>query len=168
MSVTFTAACIPSSAFIISCCCPAAKAEAATVPYATYEAACAAYPAEPDLVELPGCQDPGRCRPFIIALDPDGDVPSVNLANTNARRVLDVLGLADEHGDLAGGAAAEDFLGRCLVALALEPADAGVPAVQEGRVIDCGRPAGYLQDRLAELHDLAAWCAAQGRAVSWG
>ncbi|MFB6885812.1 hypothetical protein ACFCY8_33830 [Streptomyces noursei] len=165
MSVTFTAAHVPSSAFIVSCVCPAAKAAAAH--HATYEAACAAYPAEPDLVELPGCEYAGRCRPFIIGLDPAGDAPEVNLANTNARRVLDVLGLADEFGDLTGSAAAEDFLGHCLVALALEPADAGVPAVQDGRFIDCGRPAGYLQDRLTELHDLALWCAARGRSVSW-
>lgn len=165
MSVTFTAAHVPSSAFIVSCCCPAAKA--AATPHVTYEAACAAYPAEPDLVELPGCEYPGRCRPFVIGLDPAGDVPEVNLANANARRVLEVLGLADELGDLTGHAAAEDFLGHCLIALALEPADAGVPAVQDGRFIECGRPAGYLQDRLTELHDLAVWCAAQGRGVSW-
>nr|WP_024126166.1 hypothetical protein [Streptomyces sp. FR1]AHE38784.1 Hypothetical protein pFRL3_7c [Streptomyces sp. FR1] len=165
MSVTFTAAHVSSSAFIVSCCCPAAKD--AAVPHATYEAACAAYPAEPYLVELPGCEYPGRCRPFVIGLDPAGDVPKVNLANANACRVLGVLGLADELGDLTGRVAAEDFRDRCLIALALEPADAGVPAVQDGRIIDCGRPAGYLQDRLAELHDLAVWCAAQGRAVSW-
>lgn len=165
MSVTFTAAYVPSSAFIISCCCP--KAKAAATPHASYDAACAAYPARPDLVELPGCEYPGRCRPFVIGLDPAGDVPEVNLANANARRVLEVLGLADEFGDLTGNATAEEFLGRCLIALAVEPADAGVPAVQDGSFIDCGRPAGYLQDRLAELHDLAMWCAAQGRAVSW-
>ncbi|MFD7559763.1 hypothetical protein ACFV9E_35235 [Streptomyces sp. NPDC059835] len=165
MSVTFTAAHIPSSTFIISCCCPAAKAAAS--PHATYDAARAAYPDEPFLAELPGCEYPGRCHPFIIGLDPAGDVPEVNLANSNARRVLDALGLAGELGDLAGSTAAEDFLGRCLMALALEPADAGVPPVQDGGFVDCGRPVGYLQARLTELHALAAWCADQGRSVSW-
>ncbi len=164
MSVTFTAAHVAGSAFIISCVCPAAQA--AAVPYATYDAAQAAYPAEPLLVELPGCEYPGRCRPFILSLDPAGDdIPEINLSNSNARRILDALGLNSD--DLSGSGTAEDFLGRCLIALALEPADAGVPPVQDGNVIDCGRPAGYLQTRLTELHALAVWCAGQGRAVSW-
>ncbi|MFE6274111.1 hypothetical protein ACFVQ9_35580 [Streptomyces goshikiensis] len=164
MSVTFTTAYVPASAFIISCVCPAAKA--AAFPYATYAAAQAAYPAEPLLIELPGCEYPGRCRPFILILDPAGDdIPEINLSNSNARRILDALGLDSEN--LSGSVTAEDFLGRCLIALALEPADAGIPPVQDGNAIDCGRPAGYLQTRLTELHTLASWCVAQGRAVSW-
>ncbi|MFJ2217939.1 hypothetical protein ACIQVO_35985 [Streptomyces sp. NPDC101062] len=172
MSVTFSPAYVPSSAFVISCTCPKAKASAPQHP--TYDAALAAYPAEPLQVELPGCEYPGRCRPFILGLDPHDDVPQVNLANANARRVLETLGLTDydtpgDHDDtLTGQRTAEDFIGHVLIALALTPFDTGIPAVQDGNCIDLGRPAGYLQDRLADLHNLASWCAAHDRAVSWG
>jgi hypothetical protein len=33
-------------------------------------------------------------------------------------------------------------------------------------VIDCGRPAGYLQERITQLHDLAA-AAPAGARVCW-
>ncbi|MFD9047753.1 hypothetical protein, partial [Streptomyces zaomyceticus] len=75
---------------------------------------------------------------------------SVNMANANAARVLDVLGF-DE---LCGEVGARDFLGRVLMALALEPEDAGRPSSVEGRVVDCGRPVGYVQARLEELRVL--------------
>ncbi|MEW1639334.1 hypothetical protein AB0469_35430 [Streptomyces sp. NPDC093801] len=88
----------------------------------------------------------------------DIESESVNMANSNAARVLEVLGF-DE---LAGDADAEDFLGRVLVALALAPVDAGRPSTAEGNFIDCGRTAGYTQRRLDELRELgrATCCSA--------
>ncbi|THA53269.1 hypothetical protein E6R62_19470 [Streptomyces sp. A1136] len=88
----------------------------------------------------------------------------VNMANSNAARVLGVLG----YEELAGDAEADDFLGRVLVALALVPVDAGRPATAEGRFVDCGRRAGYIQERLEELRALAEEARAQGLPVYWG
>ncbi|MFE1478596.1 hypothetical protein ACFW6N_32690 [Streptomyces cyaneofuscatus] len=68
----------------------------------------------------------------------------------------------------AGRLPAGDFLGRVLVALALTPEDSGVDGYWSGRIHMGGRRAGYLQRRLAELRDLAQWCADHGRDVTWG
>ncbi|MGW1976702.1 hypothetical protein [Streptomyces sp. NPDC001889] len=163
MSVVFTAGWLPARGFVVSCMCEGAAAVAEV--HATHEAARAVFPERPGEAVLAGCEFPGRCRPFVRPLDADGEVPDVCLSNANARFVLDALGLGG--GDLTGTAAARDFLGRCLVALAAAPADAGVPPAALGRVVDLGRPAGYLQDRLEDLHGLAQWCAARDRAVSW-
>jgi hypothetical protein len=70
--------------------------------------------------------------------------------------------------DAYGQLPAEQFLGRVLIALALTPEDAGTDGHEQGRTYYGGRPAGYLQRRLLELHHLAVWCAAHGRDVVWG
>ncbi|TQK49869.1 hypothetical protein FBY35_0145 [Streptomyces sp. SLBN-118] len=88
----------------------------------------------------------------------------VDMANSNAARVLDTLGYAEPYGD-------EDarlFLGRVLLALALNPEDAGRPAVVDGRFTDCGRAPGYVQSRLNELRELAQYAHARGLRVTWG
>lgn len=62
------------------------------------------------------------------------------------------------------------MLGRVELALALAPADAGLPARalnQAGTVIDCGRTTGYLQDRLHELRTVTEYAQRQGRDVCW-
>lgn len=128
-------------------------------------------------------------------VDPDGVVPWVEFSNANAVGVLEALGFSlqpdqdaacdaledglpleangpgmvipiavvDAHGELA----ADDFRGRVLTALGLAPVDPGRPDVQLGRTLLVGRPAGYLQRRLRELHALADWCSAHGRDVAW-
>ncbi|MEU9014724.1 hypothetical protein AB0D12_34265 [Streptomyces sp. NPDC048479] len=63
---------------------------------------------------------------------------------------------------------AQLFLGRFLLALALDPEDAGRPAVTDGRFIDCGRSQGYAQSRLYELRELAEYAHARGLRVTWG
>ncbi|WP_282795761.1 hypothetical protein [Streptomyces sp. CC224B] len=129
-------------------------------------------------------------------VDPDGTVPWVEFSNANAIGVLEALALpfrtgsedgacdaledglpleADGAGtvipiavvDSYGELAADDFRGRVLTALGLAPDDPGRPDVQLGRTLLFGRPAGYLQRRLRELHALADWCAAHGRDVAW-
>ncbi|MFI8769585.1 hypothetical protein ACIGN6_32400 [Streptomyces sp. NPDC053792] len=94
----------------------------------------------------------------------DSTGEGVNMANSNAARVLGVLG----YGELAGEAEADDFLGRVLVGLALTPVDAGRPAAAEGNFIDCGRRAGYIQERLEELRGLAEEARARRLPVCWG
>jgi hypothetical protein len=108
--------------------------------------------------------------------------PAVGKANTD--HVLDVLGLppTDEHGDAYGDEPADVFLGRVLLAQAIEPADAGTPATVRnvddgfggspiltagGRWHDMGRAPGYTDRKLAELRTFAEWCAARGHRVAW-
>lgn len=102
------------------------------------------------------------------------EVPEVNMSNTNAMDLLRVLDLPATFEDgLCGGATAEDFMGRVLVALAVEPEDTGVRSLETrgergATMIDCGRPAGYVQDRLAGLRDVAAFAVEHGLEVTWG
>lgn len=97
----------------------------------------------------------------------------VNMSNSNAARVCRSLGLDLNELGWCGDLPAEDFLGRILVALAVEPSDAGVPATVDaapGRAtfIDCGRPEGYVQERLGHLRELADWAVAHGAKISFG
>ncbi|WP_435245092.1 hypothetical protein [Streptomyces tendae] len=145
---------------------------------------------------LPGCALPDVCPDYPLhadEVDPDGEVPFVEFSNTNAIGVLEALGLpfgggedvdalepglpddvpdgatvipivvVDAHGELP----AADFLARVLTALGLAPEDPGLPDLQAGNAFVGGRPAGYLQRRLLDLHGLADWCAARNRNVAW-
>lgn len=104
--------------------------------------------------------------------DTDAD-PSVNVTNTNAATILDALGLSVEGEiELCGSAPAEEFLGRVLLALAVAPSDAGVPSFVEttpGRatVYHGGRPDGYLQQRLNQLHAVAEFASCHRVTVAW-
>jgi hypothetical protein len=95
--------------------------------------------------------------------------PTVNMANGNAAQVIDLLGLTYD-GDF-GELAAEDFLGRVLLAQALSDVTFddvnGRPAVREGNWIDCGRRPDYLVERLAELQKIATWAHERNAVVVW-
>lgn len=101
--------------------------------------------------------------------------PEVNMANGNAIRVLDLVGITGDDA-YCGSMSGEDLLGRVLVALALTPEDEGTDTYeagpdeghfQGGTHIFCGRRPGYLQDRLEQLHDIATFAAAEGATVRW-
>lgn len=97
--------------------------------------------------------------------------PEVSLSNANAATLLDVLGIKvgeDFSERCTGVLDANDFLGRILVARALSPVDAGVPAFQEGNMIDCGRVEGYVDTRLAELESVAIWSRERNLQIVWG
>lgn len=111
-----------------------------------------------------------QSRMFIQALEAD-PAPVVNMANDNARHILEVLGY-DPREDF-GSATPEDFAGRVLMAVAVNPSDAGTATVEdceEGKlsVINCGRPEGYTDDRLAELRGLVEFATRTGRSIQWG
>ncbi|MBW0101529.1 hypothetical protein [Pseudonocardia sp. KRD291] len=81
-----------------------------------------------------------------------------------------VPGDADGEDPRCGQCPAEDMLGRVDLALALAPADAGMPSRDlntAGTVIDCGRRPGYLQDRLHALRAVAVFAHERGRDVWW-
>lgn len=92
---------------------------------------------------------------------------AVNMSNTNALRVLSEL---TTEPDYCGALPTPAFHAAVLLALALTPQDAGVPATSNasGNFIDCGRPEGYLQSRLSDLHALAVYATEHGHAeICW-
>jgi hypothetical protein len=92
---------------------------------------------------------------------------SVNMSNANALRVLSEL---TTEPDYSGAMPTPVFHAAVLIALALTPQDAGVPATSNpsGSFIDCGRPEGYLQTRLQDLHALAVYASEHGHSeICW-
>lgn len=90
---------------------------------------------------------------------------AVNMSNSNAAVVCAALGIDLDELGWCGSLPARDFLGRILIALAVNPSDAGRPATVDaapGRAtfIDCGRPEGYVEERLGWLRALADWAVA--------
>lgn len=96
------------------------------------------------------------------------DMPSVNMANRNAAHVLAALGVTPDDGEFYGSADADDMLGRVLLAQAIQPADDGTPSYEVGNLVECGRRAGYTDDRLAQVYEIAVWARTHGREVVWG
>lgn len=97
------------------------------------------------------------------------DELDVNLANQNARMVLDRLGLS-EGGELCGTVPADVFLGAVMLAMSSDRDDSGIPAydISGGygpRMIDCGLPAGYFTQTFERLHNLATEAVRLGRNV---
>jgi hypothetical protein len=97
---------------------------------------------------------------------------SVNMSNANAARVCETLGIDLDEEGWCGSLPAADFLGRVLMALAVLPVDAGVPWHEVpgpgARMIECGRPEGYTQDRLGQLRELADWAVAHDAEIDFG
>jgi hypothetical protein len=99
--------------------------------------------------------------------------PEVNVNDRNARLVLDALGYPVEiDPSRLGECEPSDFLSRVLLAQAIAPADAGVPAHEWPgtgvRWVECGRSEGYLQRTLASLVEVAEWAREHDRKVLWG
>lgn len=90
---------------------------------------------------------------------------SVNMANTNASMVLDLLG--HDTNELYGSESGEEFLGRVLIALGLTPEDEGRPTVVDGNLTECGTPPGYKHSRLNQLHELAVHAVNAKTTITW-
>lgn len=120
----------------------------------------------------------------IVARTVGDDDPVVDVSSSNGALLLRALDLAGELGgeDVVGGACsgtqfpwsgelvADELIERILLARALRPADSGLPAHaldDTGRFIHCGRRPGYLDQRLAELENLARYAVAGHRHVVW-
>ena len=120
----------------------------------------------------------------VLAPLPEAEELEVNMSNSNAAQVASTLGIDLDAEGWCGNMGAEDFLGRILVALALSPADEGMPSfqlapgdsagifgtVREGgpTFIQGARRPGYLQERLEQLRELADWALANGAEISFG
>ena len=103
--------------------------------------------------------------------------PEVNVSNINAAELLDNLGIlvGEEFSErCVGSIHAEDLRGRVLMALALLPADEGMPAYESSNTMfgvkmwAAPRPAGHTQRVLERLLEVADYASAQGRDVEWG
>jgi hypothetical protein len=171
MSVTFSIEAVSTGNFSATC----YDAETPLVTGVTYDAANAAIAAHQEKCDTCACY-----RPFARA-EMDVDDMEVNMHNSGATRVLEVLGLGieatdDPFGggqDLCGSEDGTAFLGRVLVALAVAPYDEGRPAMEQprnggARVVIAERPAGDLQERLERLLPVAQEAARLGRCVTWG
>lgn len=106
----------------------------------------------------------GRIISMVEALD----AFEVNVSNSNAFALLDRLGI---EADYCGSMAAEDFLGRAMVANVGRLDDGIDSTTERGRggatVIDCGLRPGYYADRMTSLAELASKAAAHGYLVAW-
>lgn len=170
MSVTLSPTFQPETdvlGYMVRCYCGQVRVGAAVGTYGEAVALCRAN----DGLSCEECYD--EVRPDAI----DAGHPGVNMANDNARVVFDLLGLPLGGEDWSGEVAADDLLGRALLALAVAPADEGMPAYevapagadgQRGaRMVDCGRSEGYSQDRLVQIAQVARWASQMGRTVTW-
>lgn len=108
--------------------------------------------------------------------------PTMNVSNSNAFFLLDLLGLEQ---DYCGSIAGADLLGRVLLAQGLYGHDEGVPArqlvegesfaddifgpVREGGAtfLDLGRREGYADDRLENLRMIAEDAIKNQKDVCW-
>lgn len=93
----------------------------------------------------------------------------INVSNTNAQMILERLGVEF---DYCGEIQASDLLGRAMTANVGRD-DSGIAATEdraEGRatIIECGLPAGYFDDRMEGLTNLALAALASGLMVVWG
>jgi hypothetical protein len=96
----------------------------------------------------------------------DDDEHWMDLANVNAARLLEWLGILVDH--LVGEMPAREVAALCRRRLWPEPRnfDPATPDEVSGRMYCFGRPAGYLRQRTAELLELAE-LAGDGL-ISWG
>jgi hypothetical protein len=155
-----------------------------------YEAAVAGLDDHDRYCTDPDC-GPAAYRPFVVVHYDTDREPSLDVGIVNAMLLLRALGLAvelgaddvhepppgtvvpsapDEDTPLVGELSAEQMLGRVELALALAPADLGVPIRNlnaAATIVDFGRAEGYLQDRLTELREVTLYARAHQRAVIW-
>jgi len=100
------------------------------------------------------------------------ELPSRNMSNSNASAVFAVLGIDLELDGWCGGLDATDMLGRVLIALAVNPVDAGMPQTEEqgergATMIECGRRPGYIDEALLDIREICNWARERGVEVQW-
>lgn len=134
-------------------------------------------------VALPGCEDPETCLMYRLCLtareeDPS---PSINMSNTNSLDLFDALGLntcsVDAYGKTivespwdGGSVPAADFMGRVLLAMAVMQSDSGqseIGRVESASDVICAQRLGYVNGRLADMHQLAEFAVARSLPVNW-
>lgn len=181
MSIDITATSTGTGTWQARCLCRDHEGGSAQHTFSTYaeaDAWLAEYRQAP--VVLEGCTD-DLCPvygPILTEVQGEGEVPCVNMANSNAVEVLDALGLIErdstgsiiEREQMLSG---QDFLGRIMLAEALAPVSAHRPSMtvpsdgSGATMVHCARREGYLQDRLVALREVAEWAIKHGQQVTW-
>lgn len=90
--------------------------------------------------------------------------PEMNVSNTNARRIIEALGMEF---DYCGSIGAEGLMVIALIKLALDKKNKPVASVQEGNMITCGTPEGYLESRFESLIEIAQYAINHDVEVIW-
>ena len=119
---------------------------------------------------VPVCGDE-LCAAYSVSFVEVNETPYVNVSNFNASAILDVLGIQvgeDFDYRCAGSMDAEDFLGRVLLADAVQPVSAELPSYREGNLIRGAREEGYVNSRVNELREVAEYARARSLKVCWG
>lgn len=108
---------------------------------------------------------------WVRELEPVPDGEEINMANGNARRVMEHLGLGDE---LCGSIPGPELAVKCrrkLLRIVGSPLDPAIPdevfkTPGRATMVFCGVPEGYLHERTEQLLKLAEQ--AGDRVVVWG
>lgn len=119
--------------------------------------------------EVEDCLAYGGSIATLLAVEP----PSLNVSNINGVMLAGLLGIPGSVAEFGATLPAAEFRDRVVTALLLADRDKGVAAVETVsggglQWIDCGRPAGYQQDKLAQLQQVADWAIEHGRTVGIG
>lgn len=91
-------------------------------------------------------------------------IPDVQMSNTNARMVIERLGLEF---DYCGEVSPDDLLSRAMTGN-IGRDDSGMPTHQEGRMIYVGLAPGYFEAKLGALAELATKAKELDLPVHWG
>lgn len=125
-------------------------------------------------VQFEGCtsEDCLIYGPARNVLTADPETPSVNMSQTNAQEILEVLGIDMEEAGYAGAFSVEDLEGRILMADALAPVSELRPTfTHKGEtgptMVYCAREEGYVQNKLARIADVVAAAKELNRMVVW-
>ena len=97
------------------------------------------------------------------------EVPSVNVSNQNAYRLLSEMGI--EFDDLVGSMDANEFITRLAFVASLpdDGADDVTYKAEAGAtIVDLGRRAGYFTDIARRLYEVASAARSLGQPVQWG
>jgi len=116
----------------------------------------------------------GECDHLDVLVPPcPVDLISVNVANVNARLILDRLGLSESEDGLCGEADPIDFLGRVLsmnvgrMDDGTAPSTDGGPGTERCQTVDCGLKVGYFEEIAGRLSALALRAQALGLMIGW-
>jgi len=105
-----------------------------------------------------------------VSAEPTVREPEAQMSNANAVDILDALEILaneDFSDRCVGSMKAAEMLERVLIAEAVAPEYSGLTTMQIENVIYCGRPADYIQRKLAQLREVAEWAIENGRDVTW-
>ena len=110
-----------------------------------------------------------ECAVYGAHVSPVIDMPEVNMANSNAAFIIELLGIEF---DYCGSIPAAELLERITFGAVVGGGDTGTVTVAYqtdggATMVDCGRPAGYADMRLEQLREVAEWAVAHGRDVVW-